>query len=165
MPQRNSPDSPRSGTRREKTRPTRPLSGTRRENNRPAQQKPSVLDRFGRAGRKISRFLRTHSTQGEFFRAVGATSWFDATNGTAPTHDKPQPKPLAPLRGANRSSLKPRAPLHAEIHLNSAIFRPQWYQWFHSSMIAGQQKCHRFHLRSSAASKASSVLCSAHLPH
>ena len=82
-------------------------------------------------------------------------------------HDKAQPKPLTPLlapirvamkpltplRGANRHSLKPRAPLQAETRLISAIFRPQWCQWFHSTMITGQQRCPRFHPRRSAASK------------
>lgn len=62
-------------------------------------------------------------------------------------------KPLTPLRGANRHSLKPRAPLQAETRLVSAIFRPQWCQWFHSTMITGQQRCPRFHPRRSAASK------------
>lgn len=62
-------------------------------------------------------------------------------------------KPLTPLRGANRHSLKPRAPLQAETRLISAIFRPQWCQWFHSTMITGQQRCPRFHPRRSAASK------------
>ena len=84
-----------------------------------------------------------------------------------PGHDKAQPKPLTPLlapirvamkpltplRGANRHSLKPRAPLQAETRLVSAIFRPQWCQWFHSTMITGQQRCPRFHPRRSAASK------------
>ena len=84
-----------------------------------------------------------------------------------PGHDKAQPKPLTPLlapirvamkpltplRGANRHSLKPRAPLQAETRLISAIFRPQWCQWFHSTMITGQQRCPRFHPRRSAASK------------
>ena len=62
-------------------------------------------------------------------------------------------KPLTPLRGANRHSLKPRAPLQAETRLISAIFRPQWCQWFHSTMITGQQRCPRVHPRRSAASK------------
>ena len=62
-------------------------------------------------------------------------------------------KPSTPLRGANRHSLKPRAPLQAETRLVSAIFRPQWCQWFHSTMITGQQRCPRFHPRRSAASK------------
>lgn len=98
---------------------------------------------------------------------------------SVPGHDKPSPKPLipllaaigvamkplTPLRGANQPSLKPRTPLQAETHLNSAIFHPQWCQWFHSSMITGQQRCPRFHLGRSAASKSSSVLCSTHLPH
>lgn len=84
-----------------------------------------------------------------------------------PGHDKAQPKPLTPLlapirvamkpltplRGANQHSLKPRAPLQAETRLVSAIFRPQWCQWFHSTMITGQQRCPRFHPRRSAASK------------
>ena len=84
-----------------------------------------------------------------------------------PGHDKAQPKPLTPLlapirvamkpltplRGANQHSLKPRAPLQAETRLVSAIFRPQWCQWFHSKMITGQQRCPRFHPRRSAASK------------
>ena len=87
--------------------------------------------------------------------------------GPVPGHDKAQPKPLTPLlapirvamkpltplRGANRHSLKPRAPLQAETRLVSAIFRPQWCQWFHSTMITGQQRCPRFHPRRSAASK------------
>ena len=62
-------------------------------------------------------------------------------------------KPLTPLRGANRHSLKPRVPLQAKTCLSSAIFRPQWCQWFHSTMIMGQQRCPRFHPRRSAASK------------
>ena len=43
--------------------------------------------------------------------------------------------------------------MQAETRLNSAIFRPQWCQWFHSTMVTGQQRCPRFHLRRSAASK------------
>lgn len=84
-----------------------------------------------------------------------------------PGHDKAQPKPLrpllapirvemkplTPLRGTNQHSLKPRVPLQAKTCLNSAIFRPQWCQWFHSTMIMGQQRCPRFHPRRSAASK------------
>lgn len=62
-------------------------------------------------------------------------------------------KPLTPLRGTNQHSLKPRVPLQAKTCLNSAIFRPQWCQWFHSTMIMGQQRCPRFHPRRSAASK------------
>ena len=87
--------------------------------------------------------------------------------GHVPGHAKAQPKPLTPLlapirvamkpltplRGANQHLLKPRAPLQAETRLNSAIFRPQWCQWFHSTMITGQQRRPRFHPRRSAASR------------
>ena len=79
--------------------------------------------------------------------------------GPVPGNDKAQPKPLTPLlapirvemkpltplRGANQHSLKPRAPLQAETRLISAIFHPQWCQWFHSTMITGQQRCPQFH--------------------
>ena len=54
---------------RDKTRPANPQSGTHREKTRPARQNSAVLAYFRSAGRKISRFLRRHSKQGEFSRA------------------------------------------------------------------------------------------------
>lgn len=57
------------GMPRDKTRPANPQSGTHREKTRPARQNSAVLAYFRSAGRKISRFLRRHSKQGEFSRA------------------------------------------------------------------------------------------------
>ena len=57
------------GMPRDKTRPANPQSGTHREKTRPARQNSAVLAFFRSAGRKISRFLRRHSKQGEFSRA------------------------------------------------------------------------------------------------
>ena len=54
---------------RDKTRPANPQSGTHREKTRPARQNSAVLAFFRSAGRKISRFLRRHSKQGEFYPA------------------------------------------------------------------------------------------------
>ena len=63
------PANPQSGTHRDKTRPANPQSGTHRDKTRPARQNSAVLAYFRSAGRKISRFLRRHSKQGEFSRA------------------------------------------------------------------------------------------------
>ena len=54
---------------RDKTRPANPQSGTHRDKTRPARQNSAVLAYFRSAGRKISRFLRRHSKQGEFYPA------------------------------------------------------------------------------------------------
>ena len=63
------PAQPPAGALREKTRPANPQSGTHRDKTRPARQNSAVLAYFRSAGRKISRFLRRHSTQGEFYPA------------------------------------------------------------------------------------------------
>ena len=57
------------GMPRDKTRPANPQSGTHRDKTRPARQNSAVLAYFRSAGRKISRFLRRHSKQGEFYPA------------------------------------------------------------------------------------------------
>ena len=185
-PRKNSPNTTPFGYAPRKNSPSRPTSRRSPRKNSPSAAKSLCFGLFEArwannfafsvqalgAGRIFSRswslILVRRNQRGLCHKTV-----------SVPGHDKPSPKPLmpllaaigvamkplTPLRGANQPSLKPRTPLQAETHLNSAIFRPQWCQWFHSSMITGQQRCPQFHLRSSAASKASSVLCSAHLPH
>lgn len=76
------PTNPYSGTHREKTRPTHQPIVTPRDKIRPAQQKPSVLARFRPAGRKISRFLRRHSTQGDLCRATSGRFLLGSTSSS-----------------------------------------------------------------------------------
>ena len=59
---------------REKTRPARPLQRLFREKTRPASVKTPILGCFERAGRTFSRFHDVTATQGELFRARGATT-------------------------------------------------------------------------------------------
>ena len=76
------PTNPYSGTHREKTRPTHQPIVTPRDKIRPAQQKPSVLARFRPAGRKISRFLRRHSKQGDLCRATSGRFLLGSTSSS-----------------------------------------------------------------------------------
>lgn len=57
------------GMPRDKTRPARPPAGAVRDKTRPARQKSPILACFRHAGRKISRVLRRHAKQGEFYPA------------------------------------------------------------------------------------------------
>ena len=78
------------GMPRDKTRPANPQSGTHREKTRPARQNSAVLAFFRSAGRKISRFLRRHSKQGEFSRADHHTL---ATQRTPTVQNSPRTPP------------------------------------------------------------------------
>ncbi len=59
---------------REKGRPARPLQRLFREKVRPAHVKTPILGCFERAGRTFSRSHTHQATQGELFRAQGATT-------------------------------------------------------------------------------------------
>ena len=81
------------GMPRDKTRPANPQSGTHREKTRPARQNSAVLAFFRSAGRKISRFLRRHSKQGEFSRADHHTL---ATQRTPTVQNSPGTRRVRP---------------------------------------------------------------------
>ena len=68
-PRQNSPSTATGGCPPRQNSPSAPQSGTHRDKTRPARQNSAVLAYFRSAGRKISRFLRRHSKQGEFSRA------------------------------------------------------------------------------------------------
>ena len=69
VPRQNSPSAPSGRCAPRKNSPSTPQSGTHRDKTRPARQNSAVLAYFRSAGRKISRFLRRHSKQGEFYPA------------------------------------------------------------------------------------------------
>lgn len=90
---------------RDKTRPANPQSGTHREKTRPARQNSAVLAFFRSAGRKISRFLRRHSKQGEFSRADHHTLATQRTptvqNSPGTQRVRPQPVQNSPSTAKN----------------------------------------------------------------
>ena len=90
---------------RDKTRPANPQSGTHREKTRPARQNSAVLAYFRSAGRKISRFLRRHSKQGEFSRADHHTLATQRTptvqNSPGTQRVRPQPVQNSPHTAKN----------------------------------------------------------------
>ena len=90
---------------RDKTRPANPQSGTHREKTRPARQNSAVLAFFRSAGRKISRFLRRHSKQGEFSRADHHTLATQRTptvqNSPGTQRVRPQPVQNSPHTAKN----------------------------------------------------------------
>ena len=120
---------------------------------------PLLWPVFGALGEKFRVFCPSTGRRANFFAQLDPHPGSTKPTGPMPGHDEPSPKPLThllapirvavkpltPLRSVNRSSLKPRAPLQAETRLNSATFRPQWCQWFHSTMTTGQQRRPRFH--------------------
>ena len=93
------------GMPRDKTRPANPQSGTHREKTRPARQNSAVLAFFRSAGRKISRFLRRHSKQGEFSRADHHTLATQRTptvqNSPGTQRVRPQPVQNSPSTAKN----------------------------------------------------------------
>ena len=69
---------------RYKTRPAPTLACSNRYKTRHTLQKSPISRHFRHAGRKMSRFLRRHSQQGDFFLAVGLSNRSWATCGAPP---------------------------------------------------------------------------------
>ena len=77
QPVQNSPGTHAVHPNRDKTRPAHTPVHTNRYKTRHTPQKSPISRHFRHAGRKMSRFLRRHSQQGDFFLAVGLSnrSW------------------------------------------------------------------------------------------
>ena len=102
------------GMPRDKTRPANPQSGTHREKTRPARQNSAVLAFFRSAGRKISRFLRRHSKQGEFSRADHHTlATLGTLTGTKLSPHAPTQAPTG-TKLSQHSKKHPNQPIRGE---------------------------------------------------
>ena len=158
-PAKNSPGSSRSGTPPRKTLPAAAFRARAAKKLARRGKTPLLWPVFGALGEKFRVFCPSTGRRANFFAQLDPHPGSTKPTGPMPGHDEPSPKPLThllapirvavkpltPLRGANQPSLKPRAPLQAETRLNSATFRLQWCQWFHSTMTTGQQRRPQFH--------------------